>query len=102
MATIEGYPRLEGRMMNMLLAPRREYAAGGAQGKERKAGQAGREAGKAGGAGSAEGGSCSRRRKRRKRRPPRAPAEPPRPAPAKEDYGIGTQAEDTEDGGEAG
>ncbi len=97
-ATIEGYPRLEGRMMNMLLAPKPSTRpAAPKEKKEKPAKQAEKpaapEAPKAEAAPAAE---------TPKEAAPPAPAEPPRPAPAKEDYGIGTQAEDTEDGGEAG
>ena len=92
MATVEGYPRLEGRMMNMLLAPK-PSARPAAPKKEKPAKPAEKPAEKTP-APEAKAAPAAEK-----------PAEPARPAPAKEeryDYGIGTQAEDTEDGGEAG
>ncbi len=103
-ATIEGYPRLEGRMMNMLLAPK--PGARPAPKKEKPAERA-------------EEKPAPTQPKPAPTETPAAPAAqaPPAPAPApapapeqtpqppreeRYDYGIGTQAQDAEDGGEAG
>ncbi len=103
-ATVEGYPRLEGRMMNMLLAPKASVRAAAPKKEKPAAGRAEKPE-KPAAAPEAPKAEAPPAAETPKEAAPPAPAEPPRPAPAKEeqnDYGIGTQTEDTEDGGEAG
>ncbi len=99
MATVEGFPRLEGRMMNMLLAPK-PAARAAAQKKEKPAEQAPAQKP----AEAAPAAAAAPPQTPAQPAPPAA-AEPAKPEPTREertDYGIGSQAEDTEDGGEAG
>jgi translation initiation factor IF-3 len=117
-ATVESYPRLEGRMMNMLLSPR--------PGLKAAASAAPKAAKPAAAAKPAEGEAKAPAAVAQAPAPTTAPAPAPAPAPVAssqpapapapvaeapppepkkeelEDYGIGKQAEDTEDGGEAG
>ena len=90
MAVVEATPRLEGRMMNMLLAPK-PGARAAVPKKEKPAEHAPAPA------------------PQKTPTTPSAVASPAPPPPAREPvkeeqdtYGIGTQTENTEDGGEAG
>lgn len=103
LATVEGFPRLEGRMMNLLLAPK-PGARPAAPKKEKPATQADEKPAGRGPGPAPQAASPAAAEVAPPAPTPQAPA-PVQPEPAKEEryeYGIGTQTEDTEDGGEAG
>jgi translation initiation factor IF-3 len=102
-ATVESYPRLEGRMMNMLLAPR--PGARPAAPKKQKVDKPEAEKPAPAPAKPTTESAPSAAAPAPAAPPPPAPAPAPAAPAAKEEqlnYGIGTQTEDTEDGGEAG